>query len=211
MIKSELATMILDVAHRPDLSAKTDMFIRQAEEMVTREVRAIEQVTWGASLDNTERTGVGLATYTLPTDFLAERVFWNPDTTRVRPLDSVSLGQLRSLKSNAPVLYYSIRGTVIEFRGNPADTDVIPFDYFARMPVLSATPGANILLDAHEELYLAAALFFLKRYTEDFDAAQAYIDSFNQATKRVNEAAMFKLGSQGAAPAPYNFNVQGSF
>jgi hypothetical protein len=211
MIKSELATMILDVGHRPDLTTKTDMFIRQAEQMVERDVRAIEQVIWGATLVNANRTGVGLSTYTLPVDFLAERVFWNPDTTRARPLASKSLGELRSLNASAPVLYYAVRGLVVEFRGNPADTDVIPFDYFASMPVLSATPGANILLDAHEELYLAAALFFLKRYVEDFDAAQGYLDSFNHATLKVNEAAMFKLGSQSAAPAPYNFNVQGSY
>lgn len=210
MIKVDFATMLLDVAHRPDLTAKTDMFIRQAEGMIARDVRAIEQVTWGSSLTNSNRTGSGQATYTLPTDFLAERVFWNPDTTRSLPLEKKSLGELRSLTASAPVTYYSIRGTVVEFRGNPADADTILFDYFARLPVIGAVDAANVLLNAHEELYLASAMFFLKRYTEDFDSAQGYLDSFNHATMKVNEAAMFKLGSQSVAPA-YNFNTRGSF
>lgn len=210
MIKTELATMILDVAHRPDLTLKTDMFIRQAEEMIVRDVRAMEQITWGASLTTANRTGAGLSTYTLPTDFLAERVFWNPDSTRTKPLESKSLGELRSLQASAPVTYYGIRGLIIEFRGNPSDTDVIPFDYFAELPVIGSTDSANVLLNAHEELYLASAMFFLKRYTEDFDAAQGYLDSFNHATLKVNEAAMFKIGSQSQAPA-YNFNTAGSF
>jgi len=210
MIKTELASMILDVAHRPDLSTKTDMFIRQAEEMITRGVRAIEQVTWGASFTDADRTGVGLATYTLPATFLAERVFWNPDTNRSLPLESKSLGELRSIKDTASVSYYSIRGTIIEFRGTPGLTTTILFDYFARLPVIGAVDAANVLLNAHEELYLSAALFFLKRYTEDFDQAQAYSASFEAARDKVNEAAMFKLGSQSQAPA-YNFISRGSF
>jgi len=186
------------------------MFIRQTEQLINRELRAPEQIVWGATLTTSSRTGAGLPTYTLPTNFIAERVFWNPDTTKARPLESKNLGELRSINIAAPVTYYGLRGTVVEFRGNPADADVIEYDYFAEVPAVSATPGANIMLDTYEELYLAGGLFWLYRYTQDVDMAQAFLDSFGHARDTINALAMFKIGSQSVAPT-YNFNVRGSF
>lgn len=210
MIKTELATMLLDVAHRPDLATKTDMFIRQAEAMIARDVRAIQQVVWGATLTTVNRTGAGLPTYTLPTDYLAERVFWNPDANKSDPLESKSLGEMRSLAISAPVLWYSIRGTVIEFRGTPADADVITYDYFKRLPAISAVDADNLLLNAHEDLYLSSALFYLHKYEQNLELAQAQLSSFTHATEGVNAEAMFKLGSQSPAPTS-NFQTRSSY
>lgn len=210
MIKTELASMILDVAHRPDLTLKTDMFIRQAEQMIARDVRAKEQIVWGSTFTTANRTGAGLPTYTLPTDWLAERVIWSPDSSRSDPLESKSLGELRSLSSSAPVLWYVIRGTGIEFRGTPADADVIPYDYFAKVPTVGAVDAANFLLNAHEELYLAASLFYLHKYEQNMDLAQAQLDSFMHSKDGVNAEAMFKIGS--ASPSPtYNFCSRSTF
>jgi hypothetical protein len=210
MIKTELAAMILDVAHRPDLSTKTDMFIRQAEAMIARDVRAKEQVVWGSTFTTANRTGAGLPTYTLPTDWLAERVIWSPDSTRSDPLESKSLGELRSLSSSAPPLWFAIRGLVIEFRGSPSDTDVIPYDYFKRMPAITAIDADNVLLNAHEELYLASALFYLHKYEQNLDLAQAQLSSFTHAVEGVNAEGAFKIGS--ASPAPvYNFQSRSAF
>jgi len=210
MIKTELAAMILDVAHRPDLTTKTDMFIRQAEAMIARDVRAKEQVVWGSTFTVSNRTGAGLPTYTLPADWLAERVIWSPDSNRSDPLESKSLGEFRSLSTSAPPLWYVVRGLVIEFRGTPSDTDIIPYDYFKRLPAISATDAENVLLNAHEELYLSAALFYLHKYEQNLDIAQAQLSSFTHAVEGVNAEGAFKIGS--ASPSPtYNFQSRSSY
>src|SRR5678815_2280899 len=203
MIKTELAAMILDVGHRPDLTTKTDMFIRQAEGMIARDVRAKEQVVWGATLTTANRTGAGLPTYTLPTNYLAERVFYNPNANISDPLESKSLGEMRSLSASAPVLWYTVRGTVIEFRGTPADADIITYDYFSKVAAVSAVDADNVLLNAHESLYLEAGLFFLHTWEQNLELAQAHLDVFTHTAKGVNAEAAFKHGSQSPSP-PYN-------
>jgi hypothetical protein len=210
MLKTDLAAMILDVAHRPDLSTKTDMFIRQAEAMIARDVRAMEQINWGVSITSTSRTLTDPTTYYLPTDFLAERVIWNPDATKSDPLESKSLGEIRSLSISSPVLWYAIRGTTIQFRGAPADSDVIYLDYFMRLPAIGAVDANNTLLNAHEELYLAASLFFLHKYEQNGELAQNQLSSFMHAAEGVNAAAMFKIGSASQSP-PYNFSSRSSY
>jgi hypothetical protein len=186
------------------------MFIRQAEAMIARDVRAKEQIVWGSTFVTGNRTGAGLPTYTLPTDWLAERVIWSPNSARSDPLESKSLGELRSLASSAPTIWYTIRGLVIEFRGTPADTDVIPYDYFKRLAVIGAVDADNVLLNAHEELYLSAALFYLHKWEQNLELAQAQLSSFTHAVEGVNAEGAFKIGS--ASPAPtYNFQSRSSY
>lgn len=205
MDRTTLLAMVTDTAHRPDLTAKAPDFLRQAEAMIAREVRSIEQITLG-SLDDTARITVGEPAFNLPSNFLLTRSIWLGDTE----LRNTSLAELRRVDVSIDVQWYSIRGTVIEFRGNPATTDVFDVDYFARMAPLTLGGDTNALLNNHEELYLSAALFFLYRYTQDADLAQAFFQSFGVARDALNAAAANQIGGQAMAPA-YNFSPRGRY
>jgi hypothetical protein len=143
------------------------------------------------------------------------RAVWFPSSSgngSYRSLENKGIDELRTIPLSASVMWYTVRGLFVEFRGNPADADVIPFDYFARLDTLvNPTDGtSNNVLQAHEEIYVSAALFFLHRYCQDMDIAQAYLDSFNAATKGVNEAATFRVGSQSPNPT-YNFSSRSAY
>jgi hypothetical protein len=205
MDRATLLAMVTDTAHRPDLVTQAPDFLRQAESMIAREVRSVEQITLG-SLTDTSRVTVGKPSFNLPSNFLLARSIWLGDVE----LRNTSLSELRRVDVSIDVQWYSIRGSVIEFRGNPATTDTFDLDYFSRMAALTAPADTNALLNNHEELYLSGSLFFLYRYTQDPDLAQAFFQSFGVARDALNAAAANQIGGQAMAPA-YNFSPQGSY
>lgn len=210
MIRSELVTLILGESHRSDLAANVGDFIRGAEGMIARNVRATEIIET-YTLTDSDRTVAGAATYVLPSGFLAARALWIPSTDgRSIELESKSLFELRRLSSGASVSWYAIRGANVEFRGTPAESAEIELDYYNRPAPLLLDTDTNDLLDEHEELYVSASLFFLHRYAQDFETAQGYLDSFNAAYKSLNEAAAHKIGGMSVAPV-YNFHSESSY
>jgi hypothetical protein len=203
MNKQELAAELLDQSHRPDLSTKTDVFINLAEGMIARDVRATEQITSVVLLDVDRLVAEG-PTYTLPADYLIDRAVWSSDTDYAKALEKKGLAEIRRLPLSAPPSWFSISGLTIDIRGNPGEEAGIELEYFGRIPALESDTDTNVLLANHPEIYIAAGLFFLYRYTQDMDFAQAFLDSFNHASKMLNELAATKIGGQSIAPA-YNF------
>lgn len=197
-----LQAAIIDEAHRPDLTAKAPEFIKRAEDFIARKVRAAEMIAH-AEITDAERIGDNV--FSLPDDFLEARALWAPSVQgRERWLEQRSLSEIRRLPLAFHVQWYAVSGDRIEFRGNPSESVEIDLEYFARPAALEDDADTNALLANHEELYVAAGCFYLFRYTQDLELAQAHLDSFTDTVEGVNEQAGRHLGSPTSNPV-YTF------
>src|SRR5690606_17799503 len=189
-----LKTAVLSETHRPDLASEVEGFIRRAEGLIARKLRAVEMVAL-ATLSEAQRVDAGI--YTLPDDFLEARAIWIPTHSgRSRWVEQRSLAEIRTAPSTWPVQWYALVGNNrIEFRGTPSLQTEIVLDYFARPAALVKDDDSNLLLVRHEEIYLAGACFYLCRHTQDLELAQGYLDSFENAVEMLNEQAGRRLGS----------------
>jgi len=189
-----LKTQILEDAHRTassQVTAKVDDFVRNAEGIIARRLRAAEMIT-RTNLTDTDRVTAGEGFYTLPSDFLEARSFYLDASTPVY-LEGVSLLEIRTISATAPVRYWSvISDGEIEFRGVPSTTDEIELIYFARPAAFSSDGDTNDILTNHESIYLYLALSALYEYTQDLELAQAAtvagiaeIDALNEQTSRM--------------------------
>jgi hypothetical protein len=208
MNKDQLAAEILDQSHRPDLNAKTDVFINLAEGMIARDVRANEQIT-SVVMTDADRQTPGETVYVLPDDYLYDRAVWSSDSDYSRVLEKKGLAEIRRLAKSAIPSWFAVSGLTIDFRGNPSEGSSLELEYFARLPALLLGTDSNAVLEDHPEIYLASSLFFLYRYTQDMELAQGFLDSFTHASKMLNEIAATKIGGGSIAPA-YNFNPTSS-
>lgn len=198
----ELRSAVLDEAHRPDLTLKAAEFVKRAEDMIARRLRAAEMI---AHADIGDADRLDETVFALPSDFLEARALWAPGVAgRKTWLEQRSLADIKRMPLAWSVQWYAVSGDRIEFRGNPSETAVIELEYFARPAPLVDDADENILLTQHEELYLAGACFYLYRYTQDLELAQAHLDSFNDAVETLNEQAGRHLGSPTVAPV-YTF------
>src|SRR5699024_9085359 len=68
----ELKSAVIGESHRPDLSAEAPTFIRRAESMIARNLRAAEMIAHAKLDDDARLEG---AVYALPIDFLEARAF----------------------------------------------------------------------------------------------------------------------------------------
>ena len=205
MDRATLLAMITDTAHRPDLVSVAPDFLRQAEGLIAREVRSIEQIAT-VNIAEADRVTADEPIYTLPTNFLAARAVWLEDLE----LRNTSLAQLRRIDLASAVMWFSVRGTTIEFRGNPSTDDEMEVDYFSRLAALTVDADTNDLLDNHEDIYLASSLHYLYRYTQDADMAQAFFLSYSTARDSLNASAAHTIGGQATAAA-YNFTSRSSY
>ena len=94
----------------------------------------------------------------LPADYLAwRRVTWT-GSPRVE-LQYVHPSYLQAAYPSTPSArprVFSIEGSVLKIR--PVDATALEFDYFQKIPALSAGAATNWLLAAHPDLYLFGAL-----------------------------------------------------
>jgi hypothetical protein len=198
--KGELKTAILAEAHRPDLTAEVDGFVRRAEGMIRRDLVGHELT---ATLDESDRDSGGI--YDLPANLLELRaVFATSSAGTSYAVENCGAPNIRNYAASASVLVYAVRGDQIEFRGVPATDEEIELHYFGHPAALDADGDENDLLTDHEELYLSGALFQLYRFTQDLELAQGALDTFNGTIERLNDAHGRKVGgasNQGA----YNF------
>ncbi len=193
-----LKTKILTDTHRQDLTGVVADFVRAAEGVIYRNLRAAEMIQ-RATLTDADRVTVDEGFYSLPSDYLEERqLFLNG---RV-PLESVSLAELRELSGGDPVRYYAvISDREIEFRGVPSTTDEIELMYFARPAALTDDADTNSILTRHESIYVDAAQAELYRFTQDLELAQNRAQSALEAIESLNEQAGRLIG--GARTAGY--------
>jgi hypothetical protein len=202
-----LKTQILEDSHRSNSSqvtAKVDDFVRNAEGIIARRLRCAEMIT-RVDLSDSDRVTAGEGFYTLPSDFLEARSFYLNASDPVY-LESVSLLEVRSIDSTAPVRYYNIIGyDEVEFRGVPSTTDTIELIYFARPTAFSADGDTNEILTRHESIYIYLALSALYEYTQDLELAQVAAQAGIAAIDGLNEQTSRMIGG-GRTRGFYNFS-----
>lgn len=195
----ELRELIMDESHRPDLTARIESFVRRAEAMIARELRATEMLTQVSLLD-ADRISAGSAVYDLPDDFLEDRTV----VCDGRIIRKVSRAALLRASETGDVLMYAMRTNttdqLMEFRAIPGDEAELELEYFARPAALTADGDTNRLLDGHDSAYLHPSLFALYMWTQDTELAQASLDTWKHTRDTLNEQAGRYLGGTEIAP-----------
>lgn len=190
---AQIKTLILDTAHRADLSAYVAGFVSLAEAMIKRDLRAS---TYSTTLDETDRVADGV--YTLPSTLLEVRSLRIAHSTHFDTLEQVSPQQIATIASTLPVQWFAMLGSTVEFRGVPATDTEIELQYFGHPVALS---GASDVLVLDDALYLYGGLFNLYQFTQDVELAQGALDTFQDALAKLNEQAGRKLGGASVRPA----------
>ena len=194
-----LQSTVLAQAARADLTTEVVQFIRMAEAMIRREVKAFEVRT---TLEEADRSSGGV--YNLSGQVQEIRGIWGTASDGTSyTLENVGLAGIRSIESDATPLYYAVSGQTVEFRGVPATDasfDLVVFGW----PDPLATTSTNSLLTNHEDLYVYGTLFHLYNYTQDLELAQAALSVFLDAADKVNQLNGRLIGGSSIQPA-YNF------
>lgn len=178
----QLKTAVLNYMHRPDLTAEVAGFVRLAEGMIRRDLRAD---TYVVTLDEDDRVEGGV--YTIPSTVLEVRSV----VVGGKPLDPVGPSEIAAARVAWSPVQYCVHGSTIEIRGVPGDGAEITLRYFGH-PAPLEQDADELALD--EALYLYGALFFGYQFTQDLELAQAALDTFQDALQKLNEAAGRKLG-----------------
>lgn len=199
----ELKTAVLSDSHRPDLSGEVARFIREAEGMIRRELRAFP-VT--ATLTDSDRVSGGV--YNLPTGLLELRAIYA--NAQGDALEQVSLSAIKRLSTSADPFQYAVRGNTIEIRGTPATGAELPIEYLGHPAPLENDEDTNDLLEQHETLYKSASLFHLYKHTQDLELAQGELDTYSDVLEKLNEQFGRKAGGASIAGA-YNFSCGSSY
>lgn len=202
-----LKTRILADSHRTDLGdAKAADFVAGAEGVIARRLRAAEMST-RVTLTDSDRVTVDTGIFTLPSDFLEERIIRRSDGCK---LDKKGLSELRSMAGSQPVAWYApLSKTEIEFRGIPSTTETMELLYFARPAAFSNDADFNSLLVDHETIYIAAGRSALYEFTQDLELGQVQGQIAADAIEALNEQAGRLLGG-GQPDGAYNFCSVGS-
>lgn len=187
-----LKTKIITESHLTSITdAQAAEFVRQAEGVIYRTLRAAEMIT-RATLTSADIVTGGI--YSLPSDYLEARsVFRESDTF----LESVSLYELRSYASTSPVRHYCVLSDrEIEFRGVPSTSDEFELVYFARPAAFSDNADQNSILTRHEAIYFHASMTQLYLFTQDLELASAHSDIAANAIENLNQQAGRLLGGK---------------
>lgn len=201
-----LQTAIMTDTHRPDLSAEIPRFIRLAEGLIRRDLRAYELT---ATLDDADRVTPGEGIFTLPGRVLDIRSI-HLVGRQGDALHRVMPGQIRRLASTADVVQYTQHGDdTVEFRGIPGASDEFEVRYFGTPAPLDTT-ATNGLLDDHEGLYMAGAKFYLYSYEQNRELAQDEANIFDAIMGTINEQMARKIGGGSVAPV-YNMSSRSSY
>lgn len=195
-----LQAALLTKSVRSDLAAETADFVRLAEGMIRRNVRAMETRT---TIGESARIADGL--YTLPDTIQEVRAVYGEsgDDGNTFALENVGLLGIRAVPADADPTRYAISGGTIEFRGVPGtdvEFEIVGFGW----PDPLETTSTNSLLTNHEAIYLYGALHHLWLRTQDFELAQSALSLFNDAVRQLNALTDRKVGGASILPA-YNF------
>lgn len=203
----QLKQAVLDTAHRADLASFSADFVRRAEGMIRRELRA-----YPLSYTLTDADRVSNGVYTLPSNVLEVRAIFASDVNgNSYALEQVGLSAIRvALEASASPVQYAIRGTQIEFRGVPATGSSLELLYLGSPTAFSADADTNALLTDHEAIYLQGALYHLYVHTQDLELAQAALEACTDAIDKVNQTMGRKLGGARGTGA-YNFSPSGTY
>lgn len=191
---STLKTQILADAHRDDLGdAKAADFVRQAEGIIYRTLRAASQIL-RVDITDADRVTALEGFYTLPTDFLEVRALFLIGSRSFK-IEPVSFAELRLVRGASTVRQYSIISkTEIEFRGVPSTTQEMELIYFARPAILTNPTDDNTILIENESVYLDAGLAALYGFTQDLELRESHAAALGETIETLNEQAGRLIG-----------------
>jgi hypothetical protein len=158
---TELKAGIASVAHRADLTTEIIDFITLAEArlydlLVLKDMESDESLT----------LTIGQNYVALPSGFIAPRAFWLViDSERV-PLEPVTAERLPYYSSNGQPTLWAIDAANVRF-DRPADVGYSAKLRCLKKSNLSGSVASNALLVARPDIYLAASMVELARWTED--------------------------------------------
>lgn len=189
-----LKTEVLAQTHRTGLTdAQAASFVRQAEGVIARRLRATEMIT-RVDLTDSDRVTADEGFYSLPSNFLEARAFFLIGSDAIK-LEPVSLDELRRVAGSSPVRHYTIISDgEVEFRGVPSSTAEVELIYFARPTAFSDDGDTNDILTNHEIIYLAAAKSALYEFTQDLELAEVQAQIAGAAIEALNEQAGRMIG-----------------
>lgn len=198
----ELKTFVLADAHRTDLSEDGDTgaagFIRRGEGLIRRDLVGYEL---SATLDEDDRSANGV--YTLPSGVAVIRSVTGTYSGDEYGLTDVGAKRIKGIPDDVTPVWYAIFGSSIEFRGVPATDAAFVVRYFGLPTALADDGDENDLLTDHEELYVAAAQFYLYQYAQDRELANDCYSRFETAIEKLNDFVARRTGGGGNA-GPYN-------
>src|SRR5690554_3287596 len=125
----QLKTAVLNYMHRPDLTAEVAGFVRLAEGMIRRDLRAD---TYSVTLDEDDRVEGGV--YTIPSTVLEVRSV----VVGGKPLTQVGPSEIAAARVEWSPAQYCVHGSTIEIRGVPGDGAEITLRYFGHPAPLSS-------------------------------------------------------------------------
>ena len=160
---AQLQTALDSWLARSDISTNHPDFIALFEAVANRRLR---QRTQESTTSLTPVSGVA----TLPTDYLAwRRVTWTGSDPI--ELEYVHPSYLHALWPTLPAgdpRIFTIEGSNLTVA--PTDSTALTFDYFQKIPALSASATTNWLLTSHPDLYLFGSLAEAHGFVKDPDA-----------------------------------------
>src|SRR5262245_55356050 len=203
----ELKTAVLTYAARSDLSAQVAGFVRLAEGMIRRELRAYPL---SITLTETDRSSGGV--YTLPSTISELRAVYGTDSQgNSFALEQVGPLELRdTLDASAPAVQYAMLGSQIEFRGTPATGSTFELRVLGHPAALSSDSDTNDLLTDHEAIYLYGALYHLYTLPQDLELASKAYDTYSDALEKLGEQIGRRLGGLKVA-GYYNMDPSGTY
>ena len=204
---ADLKTAVIEDTHRPDLTALVPRFIREAEGLIRRDLVAFLLST---TLTDADRVAADGPIYNLPTGVLIIRRI-APADMHAAELQRINLGSIGRFSVTGRIGVYAEAGDdTIEIRGTPGATAVFDLNYYGMPAALVDDADTNTLLNLHETLYKAGAMFHLYQHTQDRELASDAQDIFEGVITTLNEQVARKIGGAKIAQS-YNFSGGSSY
>lgn len=204
---ADLQQAIIEDTHRPDLALLVPRFIRECEGLIRRDLVAFLLTT---TLTDTERAAADSPIYNLPTGVLIIRRI-APQDAHATEVQRINLGSIGRFSVSGRVAVYAEAGDqTIEFRGTPGATAIFDLNFYGIPAPLVNDLDTNTLLENHETLYKAGAMFFLYQHTQDRELAADAQDIFFGVITTLNDQVARKIGGAKIAQS-YNFSGGSSY
>jgi len=207
MTYAQLKTAVIEDTHRPDLAALVPRFIREAEDMIRREMVAYILTT---TLSEADRSLSNPAQYALPSNTLVIRRISLQGQLGGEIIRAALGASSRYTDTQRVGIYVEAGDGLIEFRGTPPADAIFDLTYFGAPPRLVDDIDTNELLDENETLYKSGAMFYLYQNTQDRELASDALAVFRGVIETLNEQIARKIGG-AKITASYQFGKGGGY
>lgn len=190
---AELQTVIADFLDRDDQTEQIKTFIDLAEAEINRRVRH-----W--RLENRATAEVDGRYSALPADFVEPiRLHLETDQRPIELISSMEMQSMREASNTAgkPAFYALTQGE-IELYPTPDAAYDLEMYYYAKLPALSTSQTANVILDNFPDAYLYGALIHSAPFLGEDARMQTWAALFQSAIDGINaDNEKAKTGSAG--------------